>query len=64
MSTVCMYGYYGYDACQLDFTQEQLADIGLEGKTDEDLGIGDYCINIDKIFQDFSPEALDVGITL
>lgn len=55
MSTVCMYGYYGYDACLLDFTDEQLADIGLGGKTDEDLGLGDYCINIDKIFKDFTP---------
>jgi len=59
-----MYGYYGYDACTLDFTEEQLAAIGLGNLEDKDLGLGDSCVNIDKIFSDFTPEELDEGITL
>ena len=54
MDSVCMYGYYGTDMCQQEYTPEQLASIGLEGKSDQELGLGEYCVNVERIFTDFN----------
>ena len=41
--SICNYGYYEIDACQVSFTKEELIVLGLADKTDEELGLGEFC---------------------
>ena len=64
MESVCIYGYYGTDMCLQEFSQDQLEAIGLGSKSDEELGLGEFCVDINRIFTDFTQEQLDEGISI
>jgi hypothetical protein len=53
---VCGMGYYGVDSCKLEITDSQKELLGLSGKSDEELGLGNSCINQDKIINLFTEE--------
>ena len=61
-----MYTYYGADTCSLKLTDRQKELLGFTDKTDKELGIGEYCLTPEKIYNYFKQQGKNIpeeGIT-
>lgn len=48
-----MSSYFYADVCNLELSDNQRVLLGFEGKSNEDLGIGEFCLTQDMIISHF-----------